>query len=565
MQMMFRAGLMFSLWCCLVPVRAETDASVQDADASCTPFNGMREKIADAGDTRIKTTLFRGLEGKRIRQIGFKTISVFDPEDPRDSHQLYLWLNKLHINTRPSVIRAQLLFEEGGPLKVEEIEESERILRSRSYLTNAYIVPVTVCDDQVDLLVVTQDAWALEPQFSVSRESEDTKTGFAISDGNILGTGNSLTISYAESDKRNLVGYNLTNPHIFNSQISTRLYYADTTDGRNSMVKIEKPFHALATPWAAGMHVEELALTNDIRYRDEQINEYQHFSRFNQVYAGLASDVNSHYTQRWLVGFSQEEDEFAATAETTMGIPQDRNATYSWVEYQYLDNRFGVFKNVNQIQRAEDISLGKTLSLRLGYGPSDWDNPGEVLRYIASYTQMIDIQDLHLFELGFSVNGRQYAELDDVSSQVLSSTISYNYFHDEKNRWYFSVNYSQGNKLAQFEELTVGDITGLRGYPTDFQRGNRRYVFTAERRYFSDLHLFSLLRVGAVAFFDMGKAWGLPEYGESQLLSNVGIGLRLSSSRVKIGTVARLDIATPLVQRNGISEYQVTIGGATKF
>jgi outer membrane protein assembly factor BamA len=90
-------------------------------------------------------------------------------------------------------------------------------------------------------------------------------------------------------------------------------------------------------------------------------------------------------------------------------------------------------------------------------------------------------------------------------------------------------------------------------------------VFTIERRYFSDIHIFNLLRLGAVVFFDMGKAWGLEQYGNSPTLSNVGIGLRLSSSKVKIGNVVHIDVATPTSAKNGLDKYQLTIGAQQKF
>lgn len=560
-------GALWIVW--ILPLAAYgnsgNESELDADDSSCTPFAGTRKKVADSRNTRIKSGLFDNLAGKRIRHIKFKTISVFDPDEPGDDRRLYMWLNKLHINTRPGVIRNQLLFSEGDSLDILLVEESERILRTRDYLTNAYIVPVTVCSAQVDLMVVTQDSWAIEPQFSVTRESEDTQTGFGIADGNILGSGNSLTISYAESERRNLVGYDLASPHVFGTQISTRFYYADTTDGRNSIVKIDKPFYSLNTEWSGGIYAEDLVQKDSIRYRDDEINEYHHFSRLNEFYLGRATDIEKDHTQRWLIGFSHEEREFTPTDETLLEIPLDRKILYPWIEYQFLENRYGVFKNINQIQRPEDIALGHNLRLRLGYGSSSLDNDDDVVRLTGKYFYTLDINDLHFFEMGFQVNGYHYSSLDYMSSQILGSNLSYNYFQDEKNRWYASVSYFQGHDLAQYEELTVGDITGMRGYPTDYQRGNRRYVLTLERRYFSDIHLFNIVRMGAVVFFDMGKAWGLAEYGETPLLSDVGFGLRFTSSRVKIGSVARIDVAMPLNDKSGISEYQVTIGVDKKF
>lgn len=560
----------FGLFCILaflsVGVNAEAESVVED-DPSCRSFSGERVKVADAKNTRIDTQLFDDLQGKKIRTIQFTSLSVFDKDDPDENNGLYLFLNKLHINTRSSVVRAQLLFEEGESLNVKTIQESERILRKRSYLTNAYIIPLTVCAEQVDIMVVTQDSWSLEPQLSLSRESEGTKSGFAISDGNIFGTGNSLTIGYEENAQRNLISYDFSNPHIFNSQIATKIYYADTSDGRDTILDISRPFHSLQTPWAAGFYTQDVTLEAAIRHMDEQINEFRHQTMHNRVYFGLATDVTPTHTQRWLVGISNEEDKFFETADTLQSIPDERKAVYPWIEYQYLENRYGVFKNVNQIQRPEDIALGHNLSFRLGYGGTEFDNPDDVVRYLSKYSYIVDSDSEHIFETTLNLDGRHYSKLDGMNSTVAGINLAYNYFQDEKRRWYMGFNYDIGQDLAQYEELTVGDISGLRGYPTDYQRGDERYVFTVERRYFTDMHIFNLMRVGTVVFFDMGKAWGVEQYGYSPLLSNVGFGLRLSSSKVRIGNVVHVDIATPTSARNepGVGKYQLTVGAQSRF
>lgn len=543
-------------------------AQAEDApetDPSCEPFYGSREKVADAKNTRIDSKLFDALAGKKIRHIQFNTMPVFDKDDPGENNAVYLFLNKLHVNTRPKVIATQLLFKEGDTLDIKKIQESERILRKRSYLTNAYIVPVTVCAEQVDVMVVTQDSWALEPQFSVSKESEGTNSGLAIADGNIMGSGNSLTIGYEQTTERNLVSYDFRSPHVLNSQIATRLYYADTSDGRDMIVDVSHPFYSLATPWSAGFYTQDLTLDQPIRHMDKEINEFSHQSMYNQVYFGKATDVQESHTQRWLIGFANEENNFFATPETLQPIPEDRKAVYSWVEYQYLVNRYGVFKNIYQIQRPEDIAIGSNLKVRLGYGGTLLDNPDDVYRLIADYTYTRDIDAHHVLETGVNFDGTYHTRLDKGNSRVFGTSIAYHYFEDDKRRWYVGFQYQAGRNLAQYEELTVGDITGLRGYPSDYQRGDQRYVFTIERRYFSDIHIFNLLRLGGVVFFDMGKAWGLDQYGSSPTLSNVGIGLRLSSSKVKIGNVVHIDLATPTSARNGLDEYQLTIGAQQKF
>jgi outer membrane protein assembly factor BamA len=536
-----------------------------ESNPSCISYVNATEKNTNTKTSRIVTNAFDNLQNKRIRHIEFKTLSVFDENNPKENNQFYLFLNKLHVNTRPNVLRTQLLFKEGEPLDIQHLHESERILRTRGYLANAYILPSVICAEEVDLMVVTQDSWALEPQVSLSRKSEGTKSGFAIADGNILGTGSSLTIGYDQDSERNAVSYDISNPHILNSQISARLFYADTSDGQNSIIQFEHPFYSLDTPWAAGIKVEDLALVDLIRHGDKDINQYRHLSQFNEIYTGFATHISEKSTHRFLVGASREEDTFETIEETLQPIPDARKANYPWLEYQYIQNRFGVFKNINQIQRPEDIALGSNLTLRLGYAGTQFNNPDDVVRYIGSYTNTLNIGDQHITEAKITLNGRHHSNSNTIDSGVLGLSFAYHYLQDDKNRWYSAIRYDVGQDLAQHDELTAGDITGLRGYPSDYQRGEERYVFTLERRYFSDIHIFNLLRVGGVVFFDMGKAWGLNAYGASPLLTNVGFGLRFSSTKVRIGNVVHVDIATPTSARKGLSQYQVTIGAQKVF
>jgi outer membrane protein assembly factor BamA len=539
---------------------------VPAVDPSCKPFDPTLAKVADLKTSRFDTNLFEKLEGKTIRHIEFNSMPIFDENDPDENNAIYRFVNKLHINTRPKVIASQLLFKEGDVLDAQHVQESARILRTRKYLTGAYIRPTTICDTQVDLLVVTQDSWSLEPQFSVSKKSEGTESGFAITDDNILGTGNAFLIGYEENSQRNLIRYQFSNPHIFHSQIATKLAYADTSDGENIIVDISHPFYALDTPWSAGIYLEDFTQDDEIRHQDEQINSFEHQIIRNEIYYGFASHVSDYATHRWLFGIAQEEDTFLENEETLQPIPENRTAQYPWVEYQYLQNRFGIFKNVNQIQRPEDIALGHNFRIRLGYGTESFDNEEDVFRYIAKYTYTIDQWDKHIFELGFNANGRHYKEPPFPDSSIFGVTGAYHYFSSVKSRWYLGFQYHQGKELSQYEELTLGDITGMRGYPGDFQRGDERYAVSIERRYFSDIHILNLARVGFVVFYDVGKAWGIEEaYGKSKLLSNVGFGLRLSPTKVRIGNVVHVDFAVPTSAKVGADDYQLTIGAFQKF
>ncbi len=548
---------------------AQTELPESPASSSCEQLVPALEDV-DPQQLRqallqLDSNRFAEHEGKPIRHILFNTIDVFDEGDPDENIWLYRFVNRLHINTKPHVVRAQLLFEEGEALRLSRIQETERILRARRYLTNAYIVPAVICDDAVDVLVVTQDAWSLEPRVSFSRKADDSESGFGLNDDNILGSGNSVTIMYEQMAERNSISYSFSNPHFLNKPVSVRVSYAETSDGNNTYINVAHPFYSLNTPWAAGLLAQDISEVNTIRSRGDIINEFRHQIMRQEIYFGSAFRVDSKATERWYVGMSKEEDRFYEIPETEMGIPENRRMVYPWVGYEYIENHYGVYRNLNQIQRTEDLPLGVRGNVRLGYGGKSLDGADEVVRYIGSVEQTRAHGKHHILQLGLYLDAYQQLHGDKPNRYIFGSEVAYNYFINDNNRWYASARFDVGEGLAQYEELTLGDTSGMRGYPTDFQRGDKRYLLSLERRYFSNVHVFNLMRMGTVAFVDVGRAWGTPGQESNPVLVNAGLGIRLSSSKVRVGNVVHINFAVPLTERDGISKTQLLISAQQSF
>ena len=80
--------------------------------------------------------------GARIGRISIENDAIFDENDPREDAVLYRAVNRLHVTTRESTIRAQLLFASGDRYSRRVLDESERALRSQRYLREPAIQPV---------------------------------------------------------------------------------------------------------------------------------------------------------------------------------------------------------------------------------------------------------------------------------------------------------------------------------------------------------------------------------------------------------------------------------------
>lgn len=554
----------------VMQANAESDVEVETAAGenghACREYQYERKELAEQRESRLVFDAFEEHQGKTIRRIRYESRSIFDESIPEENNWLYRSLNQLHINTREPVVAGQLLFSEGESLNNRLIKESERLLRSRNYLTSAYIVPEVICPDYIDILVVTRDSWVTEPELSFSHEGGESRSGFGIKDGNFLGTGDAISIGYSRDVERTSVNYEYRTPHLFQTRLAARIYYAQKSDGEDRALKLEQPFYALNTPWAAGIETQQLSEVNSIREGGEDINEYRHRISFQEAYGGLAAIANEEVTLRLLAGLTRQEDRFFENEYTFQELPQNRKANYGWLGMSFIDTDFATYKNLNQIQRTEDLALGTNIQLRLGYGDESMGNDYDLVRYFARYNRVVGVGNHHVMQLSAHTSGYQFGDDAQDDSGTVGLDFSYNLFRDDQNRWYTRVRYDQGWNLLQHEELTVGAVSGLRGYPIDFQRGKHRYVFNLERRYFSDLHIFNIIRLGGVAYLDAGRAWGLESEGQSNgHLSNFGVGLRMSSSKTKVGNVLHLDIAKPLAEKSSVDDFQFLVKVEGRF
>ncbi len=542
---------------------AELPASDGSSSQCITLDNGADARTSIEREHR-QYQLFREHQGKIIRAIDYQNFNIFDETNEEENNRLYLFLNKLHIHTLEDVIASQLLFRVGDPLNPGEIAESERLLRSRNYLANAYITLTEACANSVSLKIHTQDSWTTEPQVSFGHSGGETSSGFALSEGNFLGSGNSVAVGYRKDANRSGILYSFSSPHFLNSRLAASIGYSDNSDGEDSVVNITYPFFSLNTPTSFGLKSEKLTQVELIRSRGETIDEYQHKIERHEVFFGKGINLGD-FTHRLLIGISDERDGFEQNEDTVGALPTDRELTYPWLEYQFIEDEFSVYRNIHQIQRVEDLAMGKSLTLRVGYAGEAFDNADDAFRFSGEYTDVLAVNDHHIFKFSAHVDGRQYSSLANMSSTVAGGEFAYHLLQSRNHRWYARLRYDAGKDLQRHEKLTVGGMVGVRGYPLDFQRGDQRYVFSLEKRYFSDIHLFNLFRIGGVAFFDAGRAWDSENADDASHLSNVGVGLRVSSSKARIGHIVHIDVAFPTAEKGDADTVQWLIQAEQVF
>ncbi len=499
--------------------------------------------------------------GMRIASVRHKTIDVFDGRNPKERNRLYRALNRVHVNTRTSVVLSQLLFTEGGDVDVSVLAESERLLRSRAYLSNAFIVVDQVCGESVALLVVTRDVWTTEPEFNLGREGGENQHGFGLKEGNIAGSGAIFQVGYYKDATRSRVDYGFYSPHVLNTRLTLALNFSEASDGQQSYFAVKRPFYSLQAPWASGVSLKDTTIIEAIRTSDQELNAYKHQHEYREVFFGLAVAPNDKRARRLSWGLVDNAHTFSPTRQTSSILPRSYQHSYPWLEFNYLENVFGVYTNLNLLHQTEDVALGADVKFRIGYAGNLFGNTEEAILYNLKYDDLLGLGPNHLLKMSSSIEGQYHVNNHAYDEATWGGTLGYYYLFRERHRLYSSLSYFQGHQLSLHRELTAGGVTGLRGYPLDYQRGSRKYVGTLEKRYISDWHIANLVRVGLVMFVDVGKAWG-GAYSSSKDLANVGFGLRLGSSKARVGSVLHIDLAVPLVDQDQVDSFQLIIKGS---
>src|SRR5258708_34720580 len=188
--------------------------------------------------------------GAVIGKIDIDPRNIFDESDERERNGLFLLANRLHIRTKRSTIKAQLLFASGDKYAARKLAETERVLRLLKYIYDARVVPVRYADGKVDVKVITKDVWTLSPGVSFGRAGGSNSTNFNLQDSNFLGWGKSLQVSRNRSVDRTRQPVSWADPNVFGSRWTAAGAYVGSSDGTERVVQVAQPFYSLDAPWS---------------------------------------------------------------------------------------------------------------------------------------------------------------------------------------------------------------------------------------------------------------------------------------------------------------------------
>jgi outer membrane protein assembly factor BamA len=505
--------------------------------------------------------------GVRIGAIAIRVRDVFDATQPGENRRFFRAANRLHIDTRERVIARQLLFRSGDRFDRRVLDETERLLRADRYLYDATIEVAAMQGNTVDLVVTTRDVWTLNLVAGVGRSGGVNTSHFEVKEDNLFGTGKGLLLSREVGIDRTATELRYDDSNLFGSRARLSASYRDNSDGYQRELRLERPFFSLDSRWAVGGLAVDEERVDALYQLGEISSQFRHRQRQLELSAGLSRGLVAGWTSRLSLGVTYRQDRFEPflPSPPAAALPGERTFAYPWLSLDRVQDRFVEERDLDQIHRTEDLQLGRKFHLRAGLASAATGSERTVAIFDGSAS------------LGYRPSPRQTLTLETRGSgrwgsagaeNLLLSAAGRYYLRDFGDQLFFAnLEVAAADTLDAENQLLLGGDNGLRGYPLRYQDGDRRLLLTLEQRFFTRFQLFQLLHIGGALFYDVGRTWGSDRrFGKNfGWLQDVGVGLRLASSRSHSGSVLHLDLAFPLSGGQGIQSMQYLATTKARF
>ena len=520
-----------------------------------------RTEIEEPRPADIPSDAVLEAQGAIIGDIEFDIRQIFDEHDARENSGLYHVADQLHVRTKESTIRAQLLFRRGDRYSAQKLAETERNLRAVHYLYDAHVVPVKYAGGEVTVRIITKDVWTLSPGVSFGRSGGTNSSSVDLADSNLFGSGKSLALTHASNVDRRSNGVGYGDPNLFGSRWTLGTAVINASDGNQRSFALAQPFYSLDTPWSATIKATQFDRTVSRYSLGEVVDQFQRQEAYYEVSGGLSSGLVDGWTRRAYAGVRYDGNQFSqvpGTRTPAAALPPQRTLSYPFVAVELIQDDYRKIADQNQIGRTEDLYFGTHLYAELGYsGTALGANQNELL-FTTSASKGWQLSDKTQLFLANTVNSR--VDGGRLRNFFADGTATY-YWRWQADRVFFAfLNGTTTQAPDPDTQLLLGGDSGLRGYPLRYESGTSRGLLTLEQRFYTDWYPFRLARFGAAVFGDVGRTWGSGVIGNSDpgTLSDLGFGLRFGNTRSGLGNVLHIDVAFPL-QGHDISKTQLLI------
>jgi len=481
----------------------------------------------------------------RVGKVTIRNLDVYTATEA-SRWLFYRTADRLHIETKQSVIEKFLLFHEGDEYRAERLEETERNLRALRFLKSASVVASAPHDGVVDVTVTTQDAWSISPETQGGSKGGSSTYGVNLSDGNVFGYGKDISVGWDKGADRTRSAIEYNDPAFFAPYWNAKMRYGANSDGYEHRVVIKRPFFSFATPWSADFAYDGFRQVDKLYTDGLALDGFRQKHRQLVASVGTALDPNDALANRLTAGLRVVRDEFfdqPGFATTT--APDGRDFRYLFVRYDRVENDFVKLNFVNKDLRFEDFNLGRQFTAETAISPAALGTERSTGFARVAYADGHRVSDDGFVLPSIGAETR----LDSgIENAIVRSSLTFVHRLDDGD--YPRTFVARATALSGWRtdrdlQFFADGMTGLRGYRMHTFEGNRAFIVNVEERLYLGREILQLASPGVVAFADVGNATYGGISSLMSLKSDVGVGVRVGLPRTP-KNLLRLDFAYAL-------------------
>lgn len=483
---------------------------------------------------RYTRQYYAPFEGKTIRHIHVVTLdpfgSVLGDTVSVPAGFLPRMGNTLHLKTRDHVIENLLLFSQNEPFDSLLVMESERLVRSRAFVSEVVVWAQEVPGNEtlVDVYVYSIDSWSIIPGGYIT----DSKLVAHIREDNVLGLGHEFRYGLVWKHDNGDYAYHtrFLIPNIYNTYISSVFNYgADEYGNSEKGIAFNRPFFSPVSRWAGGVDISQHARLDSlgpgypINYKYNQqdywlatafslLGSESEYTRFTRLITGMRY-LHVNYLDRPL----PEIDTLAYFTNEQFYMASLGVSSRQYVQDAYVFH-FG---------RVEDVAVGRVLSATGGYQQKNQNHR----KYFG-----MQMSSGNYYSWGYLATHLEYGTFlhnKRLQDGVFQASTEYFTGLRETGRWKFRqfvrTQLTLGYNRTDYDTLTLNDRYGLRGFRSPVLSGTNRMLLTLQTQSYAPWNVagfrfgpYMICSLGMLS--DAGKG-----FGNSKLYSQLGLGVLIKN------------------------------------
>jgi hypothetical protein len=482
---------------------------------------------------------------------------IFDPDETHG------WLprlvNWLHIRTRESVIRREVLLTPGLPIDSALAEETARGLRGLGIFRSVQLDTAWTHSGPV-VRVLTKDAWSTQLDFGFRSTGNRVLYSLEVREGNLLGTGTNLEVQTRRDADFSTHLIHFTGPRLITHRAGLDLEYRDRSDGYSDLLAFSAPFltHSTPTEFSVGFSQARDTLR---RYRNGIAIPVERVGRrLDQVNARFQWAVHRGPRGFFRIGLQAQALRLERGGASGPSGTTGRVMGQGGVLVSASRTHFLVLPGYRRFRREDDVDLSSTVVAGLSYAPR---TPGY---RAAGVIPTLKARTGARMPGGFLqawADARGFSTQAGIDSGVVSVGLTAAIRPASGQLLVLHAEQGWRRHPPLGDDFDLGLDRGPRGYGAHAFTGDRMVFNTVEWRWAAVPELARIVGIGLATFVDFGGAWFAGDARRAG--SSFGVGLRLDFTRSSDPSVVRIDLAHRSRSDNDPGGWAVVVGKGFAF